>query len=118
SFNKMMDKLRDILGETSTISRQVSETGQAMYYSNQNLRDVLQQVTMSSGELATGAAQISEDVGDISSSIHDIERMVTGYAESTKEMNSRSEQTVLLVDNGRHAVDRQSEGMQRNIEAT
>ncbi len=118
SFNKMMDKLRDILGETSTISRQVSETGQAMFYSNQNLRDVLKQVTLSSGELATGASQISEDVGDISSSIHDIEQMVTGYAESTREMNNRSEQTVVLVDNGRHAVDRQSEGMQRNIEAT
>jgi methyl-accepting chemotaxis protein len=118
SFNRMIDKLREILSETSSISKQVSESGQQMFYSNQNLRDVLKQVTLSSGELATGASQISEDVSSISTSIQDIEQMVNGYAVSTREMNSRSEHTVEIVQNGRSAVERQSEGMKRNIMAT
>lgn len=118
SFNKMMDKLREILSETGSISKQVSESGKDMFYRNQNLKEVLSQVTQSSSELATGAGQISEDVGSISASIRDIEEMVTGYAESTRAMNDRSEQTVLLVENGRNAVERQGEGMKRNIIAT
>lgn len=118
AFNKMMDRLRDILTETSTITKHVGESGRDIYTRNQNLKDVLSQVTLSSGELATGASQISEDVGSITSSIHEIEHMVTGYAESTRAMNDRSKQTVHLVENGRNAVERQSEGMKRNIEAT
>ena len=118
SFNKMMEKLREILSETSTITRQVSESGRDMYFSNQNLKEVLSQVTQSSGELATGASQISEDVSSISAAIYDIENMVVNYAESTREMNNRSEQTVSLVESGRKAVERQGEGMKRNIQAT
>ena len=89
-----------------------------MYFRNQNLKEVLSQVTQSSGELATGASQISEDVSSISAAIYDIENMVVNYTESTREMNVRSELAVTLVENGRYAVERQSEGMKRNIEAT
>lgn len=89
-----------------------------MYFRNQNLKEVLSQVTQSSGELATGASQISEDVGSISASIHDIEQLVTQYAESTLEMNRRSEHATKLIEDGRSAVERQSEGMKRNIQAT
>lgn len=118
SFNKMMDKLRDILSETSGITRHVSESSRQIYSRNQNLKDVLSQVTISSGELATGASQISEDVGSISNSIRDIEQKVTTYAHSTKAMNARSEQAVQLVEKGRFAVERQGEGMKRNVDAT
>ncbi|MEX2415333.1 MAG: methyl-accepting chemotaxis protein [Paenibacillaceae bacterium] len=118
SFNRMMEKLRDILTETSGITKHVSETSRQIYSQNQNLKDVLSQVTISSGELATGASQISEDVGSISNSIRDIEQKVTSYAHSTKAMNDRSEQTVKLVEKGRFAVERQGEGMKRNVDAT
>jgi methyl-accepting chemotaxis protein len=118
SFNKMMDKLRDILTETHGITKHVSESSRDIYSRNQNLKDVLSQVNLSSGELATGATQISEDVGSISSSIKDIEQKVIAYAHSTKAMNDRSEQAVQLVDKGRFAVERQGEGMKRNVDAT
>lgn len=118
AFNRMMDKLREILTETSAITKNVSESGREMYFRNQNLKEVLSQVTQSSGELATGASQISEDVGSISASIHDIEQLVTQYAESTLEMNRRSEHATKLIEDGRSAVERQSEGMKRNIQAT
>jgi len=118
SFNKMMDKLRDILTETSGITKHVSESSRQIFTRNQNLKDVLSQVTISSGELATGASQISEDVGSISGSIKDIEQKVTSYANSTKAMNDRSEQAVKLVEKGRFAVERQGEGMKRNVDAT
>lgn len=118
AFNSMMDKLRDVLTETNTITRHVSDASRDIFLRNQNLKEVLDQVTQSSGELAKGATQISEDVVSISASIQQIEQMVTDYAASTRDMNDRSQETVHLVESGQHAVERQSEGMKRNVEAT
>ncbi|MFX3632101.1 MAG: methyl-accepting chemotaxis protein [Candidatus Pristimantibacillus sp.] len=118
AFNGMIDKLRDILLETSNITKHVSETSRSIFDKNTHIKEAMEQVAASSNELATGANEISEDVADMSESISDIEQKVAGYANSTKEMNERSESTLLLVDKGRQALEVQSEGMRRNVEAT
>lgn len=118
SFNQMIDKLKDILNDTSSIAKHVSETGRDIHQKNQNLKDVFSQVSTSTNELATGANQISEDVADISASLKSIETMVTTLVESTKQMNDHSAKTMALVEKGRSAVDSQAEGMANNIEAT
>src|SRR5690606_21646595 len=118
AFNNMMDKLRNVLNVTNSITRQVVEASRDIYMRNQHLKDVLDQGTQSSGALAKGASQFSEDVASVSASIQQIEQMVTDYAQSTRDMNARSQETVRLVENGRLAVERQSEGMRRNVEAT
>lgn len=118
SFNSMVIKLREILQQTTDISRHVSDSGRDMYHKNQNMKMVMEQVAASSNELAIGAAEISEDISAMSDSIKQIEHKVESYTHSTKEMNDRSAQTLRLVDKGRTAVDTQSAGMQRNIEAT
>jgi len=118
SFNSMIDKLRDILKDTSNISRIVNDTSRNIFDKNKDLKQVMEQVALSAGELATGANEISEDVADMAESIREIEDKVASYAYSTKEMNERSEQTLGLVEKGRKAVDSQTVGMQRNVEAT
>ncbi|RAP75351.1 methyl-accepting chemotaxis protein [Paenibacillus montanisoli] len=118
SFNGMVDKLRDILKETSSISRLVNDTSRSIFDKNVDLKKVMEQVASSAGELATGSSQISEDVSDMAESIREIEDKVSAYAHSTKVMNERSEQTLGLVARGRHAVESQSAGMSRNVEAT
>ncbi|RAV14436.1 methyl-accepting chemotaxis protein [Paenibacillus contaminans] len=118
SFNKMIDRLKDILKETSTTSKVVAEASQDSFLQNKNLMEVIGQVTTSAGELAAGANQISEEVSNISVAIKDIETRVTDYAHSTKDMNMHSEKMVGLVDKGRNAVESQNEGMKRNVEAT
>ncbi|REE92862.1 methyl-accepting chemotaxis protein [Paenibacillus taihuensis] len=118
SFNSMVDKLREILKETSNIARVVNDTSRSIFDKNINLKQVMEQVATSAGELATGANTISEDVSDMADSIRDIENKVTTYAHSTKEMNKRSEQTISLVERGRQAVESQAAGMSRNVEAT
>lgn len=118
SFNQMIDKLKDILNDTSSLSKHVSDTGRDIYHKNVNLKDVLNQVSTSTNELATGATQISEDVVDISGSLKTIEHMVTTFVESTQQMSDHSEKTLTLIDKGRSAVDSQAEGMKNNIEAT
>ncbi|GGG63845.1 hypothetical protein GCM10010918_17310 [Paenibacillus radicis (ex Gao et al. 2016)] len=118
AFNSMIDKLRDILTETSSITKHVSETSRSIFERNTHIKEAMEQVAASSNELATGANEISEDVSDMSDSIVEIEKMVAGYAQSTKEMNERSELTLQLVDKGRQALEVQSEGMRRNVEAT
>ncbi|MCM3338888.1 methyl-accepting chemotaxis protein [Paenibacillus sp. MER TA 81-3] len=118
SFNSMVIKLREILQQTTDISRHVSDSGRDMYHKNQNMKMVMEQVASSSNELAIGAAEISEDISAMSDSIKQIEHKVESYTHSTKEMNERSALTLQLVDKGRTAVDTQSAGMQRNIEAT
>ncbi|MFD0617625.1 methyl-accepting chemotaxis protein [Paenibacillus sp. GCM10027629] len=118
SFNSMIDKLKEILNDTSNISRLVADASRDIYYKNNNMKLVMEQVASSSNELATGASEISEDVASVSESIKDIESKVEAYANSTKAMNNRSEQTIQLVEKGRSAVESQSHGMEKNIEAT
>lgn len=118
SFNKMIDRLKDILKETSSISKNVADGSHDSFLQNKNLMDVIGQVTLSAGELAAGANQISEEVSNISVAIKDIESRVTDYAHSTKDMNMHSDKMVELVDKGRDAVISQTEGMKRNVEAT
>ncbi len=118
AFNSMVDRLKDILNDTSSISKHVMEASRSIFEKNQQLRQVMEQVAVSSNELATGANEISEDVSDMSDSIQEIESKVSSYAQSTKEMNSRSEHTLNLVQKGRSAVESQTAGMQKNVEAT
>ncbi|SYX82010.1 methyl-accepting chemotaxis protein [Paenibacillus alvei] len=118
AFNSMIIKLREILRQTTDITRHVSDSSREMYHMNNNLKLVMEQVTASSNELAIGAAEISEDVASMSDSVKQIEQKVESYTYSTKEMNKRSALTVGLVAKGRTAVETQSAGMQRNIEAT
>lgn len=118
SFNKMVDKLREILLETSSITKHVSESSRDMFLKNQELKDVIGQVTVSTNELAAGASSISEDVAEMTVSVKDIEAKVATYARSTQIMNERSNDMIHLVDKGRHAVESQSLGMKSNVAAT
>jgi methyl-accepting chemotaxis protein len=118
SFNKMQEKLREILGTTTSITKQVAETSRDIYQKNLNSKDVLSQVTSSTHELATGANEITEGVSNISIAIKEIENKITAYAHSTKKMNELSEQMTVLSVKGKQAVESQSAGMKRNVEAT
>ncbi|CAM3343921.1 MULTISPECIES: methyl-accepting chemotaxis protein [Paenibacillus] len=118
TFNSMVDKLRKILQETSDITRSVMISSRNISTKNQELIQVMNQVSLSAGELAVGAGEISEDVSAMTDSIKEIEEKVGNYTHSTHEMNSRSMATLQLVEQGRESVSRQSAGMQRNIEAT
>ena len=118
TFNSMVVKLRDILSESMNITRHVAETSRSIFEKNNSIQSTMEQVAVSATELATGANAISEDVSDMTESINEIEVRVANYANSTKEMNARSEETIQLVNKGRVALENQSEGMTRNIEAT
>lgn len=118
SFNSMITKLTGILSESMNITRHVAETSRNIFDKNNTLKITMEQVAISSTELATGASVISEDVSNMTESIHEIESKVANYAHSTKEMNDRSKQTINLVEKGRVALEIQSKGMNRNIEAT
>ncbi|WP_127587374.1 methyl-accepting chemotaxis protein [Paenibacillus koleovorans] len=118
SFNKMIDKLRDILNETTGITRNVANSSRESSNKNQNLKQVLGQVTYSANELASGSQQIAAEIERMASAIKEIETKVTNYTSSTKEMNAKSENMLSLLNQGRTAVESQSEGMRRNVEAT
>lgn len=118
SFNKMIDKLRDILRDTGSISKQVFQTSRDIYSKNENFRTVLEQVSISAHELAAGAGQISEEVSGVSITTKDIEVKIVNYAGSAKEMKDRSDQMMSLVEKGRTSVESQGVGMKRNVEVT
>jgi len=118
SFNKMIDKLRDILKETGAITKRVTDSSRDIYTKNEHLRDLMEQVSQSSNELASGAGQISEEVSSVSQSTKDIELKVAGYALSTREMDSHSTNMISLITKGQDAVEQQGEGMKRNVDAT
>lgn len=118
TFNSMVTKLRDILSESMNITKHVAETSRSIFDKNNSIQTTMEQVAVSATELATGANAISEDVSEMTESINEIEVRVSNYAHSTKEMNTRSEETIALVNKGRVALETQSIGMNRNIEAT
>lgn len=118
SFNDMIEKLRNILRDTTEIAKTVSDSSRNMYQKNQNMKEVIGQVTLSTNELATGANEISENVSDVSIAVRDIEGKVSAYNQSAQQMNERSSKMVNLVNRGRQAVESQSTGMKNNIEAT
>ncbi|WP_282940410.1 methyl-accepting chemotaxis protein [Paenibacillus sp. RC67] len=118
AFNKMMDKLRDILQDTGNMSKHVFDSSRDIFLKNENLKTVLEQVAISSNELASGANQISEEISGISVATKDIEQKVTAYTTSTKDMDSHSGQMLSLVEKGMQSVESQSEGMKRNVTAT
>ncbi|WP_346010367.1 HAMP domain-containing methyl-accepting chemotaxis protein [Paenibacillus sp. SYP-B3998] len=118
SFNKMIDKLRDILRDTGSISKQVFQTSRDIYTKNESFRTVLEQVSISAHELASGAGQISEEVSGVSITTKNIESKVVTYSGSAKEMKTRSDQMMALVEKGRTSVESQGAGMKRNVEVT
>ncbi|AOZ94061.1 methyl-accepting chemotaxis protein [Paenibacillus crassostreae] len=118
SFNSMIDKLTKILTEASGITKQVMGTSRGITDKNQELKQVMTQVAISSNELAIGANEISQDIAGMTESIQDIEEKVSNYTNSTKAMNDRSLHTLKLVESGRQSVENQSEGMKKNIHAT
>lgn len=118
SFNRMIDKLRDILNETTGITRSVADTTRDSSSKNQNLKQVMGQVTYSASELASGSQQIAVEIERMASAIKEIETKVSNYTDSTKEMNTKSDAMLTLINQGRSAVESQSEGMKRNVEAT
>ncbi|PYI50903.1 methyl-accepting chemotaxis protein [Paenibacillus flagellatus] len=118
TFNQMIDKLRGILNETTSITRSVVDTSREGSDKNRQLKDVLGHVTQSANELAAGSIKITEEIATISGAIKDIEQKVSSYALSTKEMNEKSDAMIRLVQRGREAVESQGEGMKRNVEAT
>ncbi|MFK7695547.1 methyl-accepting chemotaxis protein [Paenibacillus sp. HJGM_3] len=118
SFNKMIDKLRDILNETTGIARSVAENSRDSSSKNQNLKQVMGQVTYSASELASGSQQIAAEIERMATAIKEIELKVSTYTDSTKEMNTKSESMLVLIHQGRTAVESQSAGMERNVEAT
>ncbi|GAB6989165.1 methyl-accepting chemotaxis protein [Paenibacillus pini] len=118
SFNSMVDKLKKILNDASGITKQVMESSRGIADKNHELKNVMSSVAMSATELAVGATEISNDVAGMTQSIQDIEHKVGNYTNSTKEMKKQSELTLNLVEKGRQSVEKQSEGMRKNVAAT
>ncbi len=118
SFNRMTEKLRELLLETGRASKHVFDSSRDIYFKNEKMKTVLEEASVAAGELAAGANRISEEIGGVSSATKDIERRITEYTESTREMNSRARQMMTLVDKGLQSVETQSEGMRKNVDAT
>mgnify|MGYP001385390141 CR=1 FL=1 len=118
SFNRMTDKLRDVLNETVSITKHVVQSGRDMYQKNEAMENVMQQVNQSAQELAAGANQISLEITSISEMVKDIEHKVRSYTHSTLEMNEKSRHMVELVERGMTAVETQSDGVRKNVEST
>lgn len=118
AFNKMTDRLKEILQETVTITKQVAESSHRNYQQSKSMTEVLRQVTLSAGELASGAGEISEGVAHASTAVDEIETSIKTYASSSHEMSEKSGRLVGLSAKGRQAMESQGHGMQRNVEAT
>ena len=69
----MIDKLREILARYRIDFEASFQTSRDIYVKNESFRSVLEQVSISAHELASGAGQISEEVSGVSITSKDIE---------------------------------------------
>ncbi len=113
SFNRMTEKLREILKDTGKASKHVSDSSRDIFYKNEKMKAVLEEAAIAANELAAGANQISEEISEVSAATKDIEHKVTSYTESTREMNARSGQMLELVNKGLQSVETQSDASAR-----
>ncbi|WP_127587842.1 methyl-accepting chemotaxis protein [Paenibacillus koleovorans] len=118
SFNGMIVKLKELLHETTAISKHVADSSRDIYFKNEGINTMLVEATNSITSLASGANEISDGVFKSFSVVKEIETKVTDYVESTKEMNNRCNQTLELVKKGLDAVESQAESVQHNVIAT
>ncbi|WP_072334832.1 MULTISPECIES: methyl-accepting chemotaxis protein [unclassified Paenibacillus] len=118
SFNRMTEKLREILKDTGNASRHVSDSSRDIFHKNERMKAVLEDAATAANELAAGAHQISEEISGVSAATKDIEHKVASYTDSTREMNSRSGHMLALVNKGLQSVETQSDGVRKNVEAT
>jgi methyl-accepting chemotaxis protein len=118
AFNQMTDKLKRILNDTTTMTRHVAESASSMFEKNEHLLNVISQVNTAAKELAAGAGQISEEISNVTAATKDIEQKVISYANSTRSMSEKADSMMQLVDKGRAAVEKQTEGMKQNVQAT
>lgn len=118
SFNGMIDRLKELLNETTRMTSHVSESGRDIFTRNEGINRLLGEVSGSMSELADGAGKISEGVNHSFSNVKDIESKVSGYAKSAKDMNRASQQTLHLVKKGKDAVATQTEGIRHNVIST
>jgi methyl-accepting chemotaxis protein len=118
SFNAMIVKLKELLNETTSISKHVADSSRDIYFKNEGINTMLIEATSSVTTLAAGANEISVGVFKSFSVVKDIENKVTDYVDSTKEMNRRCGQTLQLVEKGMQAVESQAESVKHNVIAT
>ncbi len=118
SFNGMIVKLRELLNETTAISKHVADSSRDIYFKNEGINMMLIEATSSVTNLASGANEISDGVFRSFSVVKDIETKVADYVESTQEMNNRCGQTLELVKKGLKAVESQAESVKHNVIAT
>lgn len=118
SFNAMIVKLKELLNETTSISKHVADSSRDIYFKNEGINSMLIEATSSVTTLAAGANEISVGVFKGFSVVKDIETKVTDYVGSTKEMNRRCGQTLEMVQRGMKAVESQAESVKHNVIAT
>lgn len=118
AFNRMTERLRELLLDTGRTSKHVFDSSRDIYLKNEQMKKVLEEVSLASNELAHGATQISEEIAGVSVATKDIEQKVYAYTHATREMNAKSGHMMTLVDKGLLSVETQNKGMQRNVEAT
>lgn len=118
AFNKMSDKLRDLLKDTTRTSKHVFDSSRDIYMKNEKMKTIFEEVAVASNELASGATQISEEIAGVSVATKNIEEKVSAYTVSTREMNQKSGHMMELVQKGLRSVEVQGNGMTNNVKAT
>ncbi|MCI3921453.1 methyl-accepting chemotaxis protein [Paenibacillus sp. TRM 82003] len=118
AFNKMSDKLRDLLKDTSRTSKHVFDSSRDIFMKNEKMKTIFEEVAVASNELASGASQISEEIAGVSVATKNIEEKVGAYTASTRVMNEKSGQMMELVQKGLQSVEIQGSGMAKNVQAT
>jgi methyl-accepting chemotaxis protein len=118
AFNRMTEKLRELLQDTGRTTKHVFESSRDIYYKNEQMKSIFEEVSVASQELAAGASQVSEEIAGVSAATKDIEQKVSAYTDSTREMNTKSAQMMEWVQKGLHSVEIQSAGMRKNVQAT
>ncbi|RSK26433.1 methyl-accepting chemotaxis protein [Bacillus sp. HMF5848] len=118
AFEQMTEQLSQLVTQVDGMGRQVEGFAREIEQENQALTEIANQVAISTDELSAGSQSISEDLQTAVTAIEDMDNEFATNVERTKQSAAYGDEAVQAIATGKAAIEKQSEYMKENAEAT
>ncbi|AOO60984.1 methyl-accepting chemotaxis protein [Bacillus velezensis] len=118
SFGMMAEQLRTLIQAIGEVGREVETFAEGLTKENQTLKDMTEQVSVSTEEMAQGSQTISEDLQHAVQFIEQMDEHSKANAERSKQTTRSSEETIAAVAAGRGALAETKQAIDKSNETS
>lgn len=115
AFTKMVLNLRDMLTSMGSVSHDLGHFAKNVEHQNQVLKEMSQQIAVSTDEMAQGSQSISADLSDAKEAVDQMSEDFDRNLDVARESSASSEKAVEAIQHGNEAVSQQKNLLQGSI---